>query len=163
GKLYGDKGPAVWINCCGLPSVWTIAPWQNQEDMYTWQDDFSVVKGRHTLKFGVLLSNNYKAEQAANGEFGNLGGPVGYNGWTDPNSKTSTLYGIADLELLNMGMGWSETQTIFKVRNVWHNNEFYAQDNFRLNSRLTLTYGLRWSFMPPPYLSDDKYTLFNPA
>ena len=161
GKTYGDKGPSVWINCCGLPSVWTIAPWQNQEDMYTWQDDFSVVKNRHTLKFGVLLSNNYKAEQAANSEFGTLGGAVGYNG--SKGSANSTLYGISDLELVNMALGWSETANIFKVRNVWHNNEFYAQDNFRLTNRLTLTYGARWSFMPPPYLSDDRYTLFNPS
>jgi hypothetical protein len=163
GKLYGDKGPAVWINCCNLPSVWTIAPWQNQEDMYTWQDDFSKVLGRHTLKFGAVYSRNYKAEQAANGEFGTLGGSVGYNGFTDPNSKTSTLYGIADLELVNMGMGWGETQTIFKVRNVWHNVEAYAADNFRLTPKLTLTYGIRWTYLGPVYLSDHKYTLFNPS
>jgi hypothetical protein len=161
GKLYGDKGPAVWINCCGLPSVWTIAPWQNQEDMYTWQDDLSWVKGRHTLKFGALYSRNYKAEQAANGEFGNLGGAVGYNGFKG--SANSTLYGIADLELLNMAMGWGETQTIFKVRNVWHNIEAYAADNFRLTPRLTVSYGVRWSFLPPVYLSDNKYSLFNPS
>jgi len=161
GKAYGDKGPAVWINCCGLPSVWTIAPWQNQEDMYNWQDDFSWVKSRHTLKFGVLYSRNYKAEQAANAEFGTLGGAVGYNG--NKGSAFSTLYGISDLELLNMGMGWSETQTIFKVRNVWHNIEAYAADNFRLTPRLTLSYGVRWSFLPPVYLSDNKYSLFNPS
>lgn len=161
GKLYGDKGPAVWINCCGLPSVWTIAPWQNQEDMYNWQDDFSVVKGRHTLKFGGVYSRNYKAEQAANGEFGTLGGSVGYNGYNG--SQFQTLYGIADLELLNMGMGWGESQTIFKVRNVWHNNEAYAADNFRVTPRLTLSYGVRWSFISPVYLSDNKYTLFNPS
>jgi hypothetical protein len=161
GKLYGDKGPAVWINCCGLPSVWTIAPWQNQEDMYNWQDDFSMVKGRHTLKFGGVYSRNYKAEQAANGEFGTLGGSVGYNGYNG--SQFQTLYGIADLELLNMGMGWGESQTIFKVRNVWHNNEAYAADNFRLTPRLTLSYGVRWSFIGPVYLSDNKYTLFNPS
>jgi len=161
GKLYGDKGPAVWINCCGLPSVWTIAPWQNQEDMYTWQDDFSWVKNRHTLKFGVLYGRNYKAEQAANGEFGNLGGPVGYNGFKG--SANSTLYGISDLELNNMALGWGESQTIFKVRNVWHNIEAYAADNFRLTPRLTVSYGVRWSFLPPVYLSDNQYSLFNPS
>jgi hypothetical protein len=161
GKLYGDKGPAAWINCCGLPSVWTIAPWQNQEDMYNWQDDFSWVKGKHTLKFGASYSRNYKAEQAANGEFGNLGGAVGYNGFKG--SANSTLYGISDLELANMAMGWGETQTIFKVRNVWHNIEAYAADNFRLTPRLTVDFGVRWSFLPPVYLSDNKYSLFNPS
>jgi len=30
--------------------VWSIAPWQNQQDLYTWQDDFSYVKGKHTIK-----------------------------------------------------------------------------------------------------------------
>ena len=161
GKTYGDKGPAVWINCCGLPSVWTIAPWQNQQDLYTWQDDFSVVKGRHTIKVGGLYSRNYKAEQAANSEFGNLGGPVGYNG--NKPVANSTLFGLADLELANMALGWGESQDIFKIRNVWRDVEFYAADNWRVTPRLTLEFGLRWSFLPPPYLSNDQFTLFNPS
>jgi hypothetical protein len=161
GKTYGDKGPAVWINCCGLPSVWTIAPWQNQQDLYTWQDDFSMVRGKHTFKFGGLYSRNYKAEQAANAEFGSLGGAVGYNGFKG--AANSTLYGIADLELQNMALGWGESQNIFKVRNVWHDVEFYAADNWRVTPRLTVEYGFRWSFLPPVYLSDDRYTLFNPT
>jgi hypothetical protein len=161
GKTYGDKGPAAWINCCGLPSVWTIAPWQNQQDLYTWQDDFAMVKGHHTIKVGGLYSRNYKAEQAANSEFGTLGGAVGYNGFKG--AANSTLYGIADLELQNMAMGWSESQDIFKVRNVWRDVEFYATDNWRLTPRLTIDYGIRWSFLPPVYLSDNQYTLFNPS
>ena len=161
GKTYGDKGPAVWINCCGLPSVWTIAPWQNQMDLYTWQDDFSKVMGRHTIRFGGLYSRNYKAEQAANAEFGSLGGAVGYNG--NKGVAESTQYGIADLELVNMAMGWGESQDIFKTRNVWRDVEFYVTDNWRVTPRLTVEYGFRWSFLPPPYLSDDQYSLFNPS
>lgn len=136
GKTYGDKGPAVWINCCGLPSVWTIAPWQNQQDLYTWQDDFSKVLGKHTIKFGALYARNYKAEQGANPEFGTLGGAVGYNG--NKGLANQTGYGIADLELLNMAVGWSETQSLFKVRNVWRDVEWYVTDNFRITPRLTV-------------------------
>ncbi len=160
GKTYGDKGPAVWINCCGLPSVWTIAPWQNQQDLYTWQDDFSFVKGKHTIKVGGLYSRNYKAEQG-NGEFGTLGGPVGLNGFKGLANQTG--YGNADLELLNMAVGWSEVQNLFKIRNVWHDVEFYVTDNFRVTPRLTVDYGFRWSFLRNPYLSDDRYTIFNPS
>lgn len=160
GKTYGDKGPAAWINCCGLPSVWTIAPWQNQQDLYTWQDDFSIVKGKHTIKVGALYARNYKAEQG-NGEFGTIGGPVGLNGFKGLANQTG--YGIADLELLNMAVGWSETTNLFKIRNVWHDFEWYVADNFRITPRLTVDYGFRWSFLRNPYLSDDRYTVFNPA
>jgi Carboxypeptidase regulatory-like domain len=159
-KTYGDKGPAAWINCCGLPSVWTIAPWQNQQDLYTWQDDFSFVKGKHTFKVGGLYARNYKAEQG-NGEFGTLGGAVGFNGFKGLANQTG--YGIADLELVNMALGWSESQSLFKVRNAWNDFEFYASDNWRLTPRLTVEYGFRWSFLRNPYLTDDKYTVFNPA
>jgi hypothetical protein len=161
GKTFGDNGPPVWINCCGLPSVWSIAPWQNQQDLYTWQDDFSVVKGKHTIKAGALYSRDYKAEQGANPEFGTLGGPVGYNG--NKGLANQTGYGIADLELVNMALGWSETTNLFKVRNVWHDVEFYVTDNWRVTPRLTVDYGFRWSFLRNPYLSDDRYTIFNPA
>jgi len=160
GKTYGDKGPPVWINCCGLPSVWSIAPWQNQQDLYTWQDDFSYVKGKHTIKIGGLYARNYKAEQG-NGEFGTLGGSVGLNGFKGLANQTG--YGIADLELVNMAMGWSEVQNLFKIRNVWHDVEFYVTDNWRITPRLTVDYGFRWSFLRNPYLSDDRYTAFNQA
>ena len=151
----------MWVNCCGLPSVWTIAPWQNQQDLYTWQDDFSIVKGRHTIKIGGLYARNYKAEQ---GRIANLELSVarsGYNGIKGLANQTG--YGIADLELATWRMGWSESQSLFKVRNVWHDIEWYVTDNFRVNSRLTVEYGFRWSFLRNPYLSDDKYTIFNPA
>ena len=161
GKTFGDKGPTVWTNCCGLPSVWTIAPWQNQEDLYTWKDDFSKVMGRHTLRFGGLYSRNYKAEQSANAEWGNINGIVGYNGFKG--TAASTLFGLADLELVNMGVGWGETANIFKVRNVWRDVEGYATDNWRITPRITLDYGVRWSYLGTPYLSDDRYTEFNPA
>jgi len=160
GKTFGDKGPPVWVNCCGLPSVWSIAPWQNQQDLYTWQDDFSYVKGKHTIKVGGLYARNYKAEQG-NGEFGTLGGPVGLNGFKGLANQTG--YGISDLELSNMALGWSEVQNLFKVRNVWHDVEFYVADNWRVTPRLTVDYGFRWSFLRNPYLSDDRYTVFNPA
>src|SRR5713101_10165632 len=107
GKKYGDKGPSVWFQgATNLPGVWTIAPWANEQDLYTFQDDFSMVKNRHTLKFGASISRNNKDEQQSNLEYGNFGGPTGFNGCSGkisagcPNSTGNTTgYNPADVLL----------------------------------------------------------------
>ena len=173
GKRYGDKGPSVWFSGWGnahLPSVWTISPWNNAQDLYTVQDDFSMVKGRHTLKFGGVYSRNSKNEQQSNAEFGGLFGAVGYNGCAGtvnaacPNkSGNLTGYDVADVLLQNMSFNWSEASNI-NINDIrWHNTEFYAADTFRMTNKFTVVYGVRYSLLPNPYFDDDLYTSFNPA
>ena len=172
GKRYGDKGPTVWFQgATNMPGVWTIAPWANEQDLYTFQDDFSWVKNRHTIRAGASLSRNMKDEQQSNSEFGTLGGPVGFNGCKGqivagvcPNDTGNTTgYSVADYLLQGMAVGLGESDTIFLGKYRWHNTEFYLGDTFRVNSRLTLVYGFRWSLLPNPYLADNRYTVFNPA
>lgn len=174
GKRYGDKGPSVWFSGWGnahLPSVWTISPWNNAQDLYTWQDDFSMVKGRHTLKFGGIDSKNSKNEQQSNAEFGGLFGAVGFNGCSGtvvagqcPNASGNlTGYDVSDVLLKNMAFNWSEASNI-NINDIrWRNTEFYAADTYRVTSRFTVVYGLRYSLLPNPYFADDLYTSFNPA
>ena len=174
GKRYGDKGPSVWFSGWGnahLPSVWTISPWANAQDLYTWQDDFSVVKGRHTLKFGGIFSRDSKNEQQSNAEFGGLFGAVGYNGCNGAKvpgqcangAGNLTGYDVADVLLKNMSLNWSEASNI-NINDIrWRNTEFYAADTYRVTSRFTLVYGVRYSLLPNPYFADDLYTSFNPT
>src|SRR5260370_29552273 len=72
------NGPATWIAAGNLPNVWNFGPWKNGEDLYTFQDDFSKVMGRHTWKLGALYSRNQKNQDLFDTEDGALFGSVGF-------------------------------------------------------------------------------------
>jgi len=162
GKKFGDKGPSAWFSGWGnahLPSVWTIAPWQNTLDHYTWQDDFSLVKSRHTLKFGGMYRRSAKNEQNPNAEFGAIFNTVGFQG----QGGNKTGFDVADMELKGMAVNMNEASNILINDIRWYDGAIYAADNWRVNSRLTLNYGVRYELLPNPYFADDNYTSFNPS
>jgi Carboxypeptidase regulatory-like domain/TonB-dependent Receptor Plug Domain len=164
------SNPPVWINGGGLPTIWSFAPWHNGEDLYAWQDDFSKVIRRHTLKFGALYSRNSKDQDNFSQKQGVTFGPGGYNGCKkvgDPGctnlTDVTTHYGLADWILQNQAVNWGEQNVIFKKQGRWENFELYLQDDLKLTSRLTVNLGVRYSYLPNPYQADDQFTVFNQA
>ena len=164
------NNPPVWINGGGLPTIWSFAPWTNREDLFAWQDDFSKVISRHTLKMGVIYSRNAKDQDNFSQKQGVTFGPGGYNGCKnvgDPGCTgiafTNTGYGPSDYILRNMGFNWGEQNVIFKKQGRWTNFEAYFNDDWKLNNRLTLNLGVRYSYLPWPYQANDQLTVFNPA
>jgi hypothetical protein len=162
--------PPVWINGGGLPTIWSFAPWTNREDLFAWQDDYSKVIHRHTLKTGVIYSRNAKDQDNFSQIQGVTFGPTGYNGCKnvgDPGCTTiaftNTGYGPSDFLLKNMAVGWGEQSVIFKKQGRWTNFEAYINDDWKLNNRLTLNLGVRYSYLPWPYQANDQLTVFNPS
>jgi hypothetical protein len=164
------NNPPVWINGGGLPTIWSFAPWTNREDLYAWQDDYSKVINRHTLKTGVIYSRNAKDQDNFSQKQGVTFGPTGYNGCKnvgDPGCTaiafTNTGYGPADYLLQNMAVNWGEQNVIFKKQGRWQNFEAYVNDDWKVNNRLTVNLGLRYSYLPWPYQANDQFSVFNPA
>src|SRR6266852_3464656 len=170
------NGPATWINAGNLPTVWNFGPWANAENLYTFQDDFSKVIGRHTLKLGALYSRNQKNQDLFDTENGVLNGSVGFGGCkghgpTDLSepafcqglTANQTGYGTSDLFLAGIAFGWGEQGNFFSNFGRWENLEFYVNDDLKINSRLTFNLGMRYSYLPNPYAANDKYTVFNQA
>ena len=153
-------------------SNWT--PWNNKADDYQIRDDLSWTKGAHQLKFGFSWAL-YKKQQDA---FANTEGNFTFNGfYTNPNtanngscvaSSTNVCgYDFADF-LLGLAQAYSEDGV--KITGQWNNISpaAYVQDNWRVNSRLTLNLGLRWDGIPHTYeanqLSSNFYpNLYNPG
>ncbi len=133
---------------------WT--PWNNKADDYQFRDDLSWTRGAHQLKFGFSWALYKKAQDA----FANTEGNFGFNGFYSG-------YDYADF-LLGYAQNYSEDGN--KITGQWNNISpaIYAQDNWRVNSRLTLNLGLRWDGIPHTYeanhLSSNFYpNLYNPA
>jgi hypothetical protein len=107
------------------------------QHQYQVVDDLSFTTGKHSLKFGL-----------------------------DWRRLTSTFSSNADVQylafsslsdILHGNVSTYENLSNLPGTPVFHNLSLYAQDHWKLNSRLTLDYGLRWDINPPPGPSNGKY------
>ncbi|HEY1263963.1 MAG TPA: carboxypeptidase regulatory-like domain-containing protein [Terriglobales bacterium] len=136
--------------------LWTQAPWHNNEQLFIYKDDFSKVLGSHTLKFGVLFSNNQKNElvNGSSGEAPNFGG-LSSGSQNSRNGAYNALWS-------DVSWNASELQTNPFGQQRWHDFEFYYGDTWKVARNLTFEYGFRWSFLRQPYVADNKIASFQP-
>lgn len=128
--------------------------------VYSFNDDFSWVRGKHTMKFGGLYEMvNYSG-------FGqqNIMGQVSFN-----RRVTGQLGDLANLTgsgFASLVLGGAVTGNIHTPRYIAQRFPyygFYAQDDWRVNSKLTLNLGLRYDVNISPYAANDQFSDFNPT
>ena len=123
-------------------------------------DDFTWIKGKHTIKFGAEFrriavdSFNNNLERGII-EFGsaNFGSDPGticpFVG--DPRFPECADLGISTLANFYLGNSYNAFAVAGNTQRTTYNNglSFFAQDDFRLSSKLTLNLGLRWEYFGP--------------
>lgn len=112
-------------------------------------DDVSWTKGNHLLQTGILYLFTIRHVNA--NSF-----PMGLYVFGGANSGDSA----GDYML---GLDSSYTQTNEQPSGRFHNRWFeaYVQDDWKVNQRLTVNLGLRWSYYRPTYEEGDQVTNFN--
>jgi len=145
--------------------LWTQAPWHNNEQLLIFKDDFSRVIKNHTIKLGILFTNNQKNElvNGSSGEAPNFSGvtttPFEDTSITTPDSNNGVFNALWNQVYWNA----SELQTNPLAQQRWHDIEFYFGDTWKVRRNLTFEYGFRWSFLRQSYVADNRTATFDPS
>jgi hypothetical protein len=147
--------------------------------VHNWVDDLSWTRGKHTLQFGtnIRLINNVRSSNATsfdnaviNPLFLNTT-PAGSGGSLDPGAfgfpavaqDSTSVYDNAIIDLVGLISQATANYNLTKTGNTlaegapvnrhfrsWE-YDWYAQDIWHVTSSLTVTAGLRYSILEPPY------------
>jgi hypothetical protein len=151
----GNNAPVSWDGTNA--HVYNEA--QNTVDV---QDNLLWIKGRHNLTFGFQwqsLQDNETFALDAAFTFSNNETAQFVNGAISP----TTGLGYASY-LLGMVDSSTNTQdSVAETGGRYKTYAWYVQDDFKVNSRLTLNLGLRWNIWSPFTEVVDRMSFFNPT
>jgi Carboxypeptidase regulatory-like domain len=108
-------------------------------------DNFTWIKGRHTMKFGADIRRVSYQDLESFGGADDFGEFIFDQGIFTGNAFANLLLGLPTKTYVAQSGPDVHAHTI--------QTGVYAQDEFRLGDRLTLTYGLRWQALPA-FVSD---------
>jgi hypothetical protein len=151
---------AVWFNTDSFYSWDPTKDYDEFHNVYGVDDSLSWTKGSHSFKFGysyqiIKLNRHYANNMAGSIYFSRLESSVpGDNSGNSGSSFASFLLGATDSG--NLDTGYSQGLR-------YPSHAFFAQDDWKISSRLTANIGLRAEINPPLYDKYDQLSYFDPT
>jgi len=109
--------------------------------------------GSHTSKAGFYNNHSYKAQNTGAGGVANLGFQGYVNFGNDTNNALDTGFGFSNAAV-GVFSQYLQQSKLIEGSMIYNNTEFYVQDNWKVNDRLTIDYGVRFTHQTPQY---DQY------
>jgi len=135
-------------------------PWTNGAEDYNEVFNLSWTKGPHQLKFGGGY-NRYTKNQI-NGS-STEGSYTFGDGWTGT-APSGLLTGDSYLDfLLGLSTSYSQADSDPIFHYVNNTVSAYAEDNWHVNTRLSLQYGIRYDELPHVWERNNRISNFNPS
>ena len=147
-------------------SIGDFASWGGPSDngsdnaVYSFNDDFSWVKGKHTMKMGGLYEMvNYSG-------FGqqNIMGQASFN--RRVTGQLGDLANATGSGFASLVLGGAVSGNIHTPRYVAQRFPYYGgyfQDDWRVNNKLTVNFGLRYDVNVSAYAANDQFSDFDPT
>jgi hypothetical protein len=132
------------------------APFVNENTTYDVLANLTRVWGSHTAKLGVYYQSSWKAQTTYSAPFNSA---IIFS--DDANNPFDTGFGYANaatgvFDLYGQGSASPYPEWVYK------NLEWYAQDNWKATSRLTLDYGVRFYYLTPQWDQTLQASTFLP-
>ena len=130
----------------------------NQNNFY-YADSMTIVKGQHTVKFGVEF-RNYRTETIDGGRSGGLKGHIQYAGGgpgSTGNVQADYLLGRPAVAAFGADVPGGE----FHLRQ--NELSLFVQDDWKVTPHLTVNYGLRYDLFPSASEADNRISNYDPV
>ncbi len=123
--------------------------WLNLNRTHDFSLSLTKVWGRHTLKTGYYNHHSFKAQNRGTGGL-NFGGPGAMSFANNASNPIDSGFGFANaaLGIIN---SYTQMSRFMEGSFVYNNREAYIQDNWKVNNKLTLDYGMRFVHQQPQY------------
>jgi hypothetical protein len=154
--FLNTQGVVPTVTLTGGTSILGYGPYNEYNRNFTWFDNLTWIKGRHSLKFGWSTHRYNKTENAASGQ-----GSFGFTATGAPTGTSSFQQSFANFLLGNVSTFSQPSQDITPDLWSW-THEAYAQDDFKVTPHLTVFAGVRWSFFGQPSDSGNLLDNFDP-
>jgi Carboxypeptidase regulatory-like domain len=122
---------------------------------------FTQLAGRHTLKAGFYNNHSFKAQNTGAGGVQNLSFQGFVNFSNDANNVLDSGFGFSNAAV-GVFSQYLQASKFIEGDMIYNNTEGYMQDNWRVNAKLTLDYGLRITHQGPQYDQFGQMSNFFP-
>jgi len=170
-KILQDMQPPFWVNgqllitptsvswgnrIANAPPNMTYPGFLNINATKDVAISLTKVAGSHTIKTGFYNNHSNKSQNQNSGAtFGAL------NFSNDTSNPIDAQFGFANA-MLGVFTAYNQLSRYIEGKYLYNNTEGYVQDNWKVNSKLTLDYGVRFVHQQPQYDSLGQASNFLP-
>ncbi|HYL37323.1 MAG TPA: carboxypeptidase regulatory-like domain-containing protein [Bryobacteraceae bacterium] len=141
-----------------IGAVTGYGPYRDYSRNHNWFDNFSKMKGKHTIKAGVTIIHYNKAENDARANVGSFS----FASTPRPTGTTATQQAFANFLLGNVSSFGQSARDVTPDLFV-NQTELYVQDDYRIRRNLTLNVGARYSIFRQAYDGKGFLNNFDPT
>jgi outer membrane receptor protein involved in Fe transport len=152
----GASGQAGGVDPSFPNTNYNGLPFINQNHTFNFIDNVSKIIGSHTVKAGFYAQRSRKDQTV----FARTDGDINF--FNDPNNPLNTGHPYANA-LLGIYNNYTQASAAPKGLYRYWNVEWYLQDNWKATRKLTLDYGLRFSWYQPQYDIQLQTNSFSPS